>query len=85
MQNKQSMKVIEPFNDTIVAINASGSSFVDDDYFQKVLGEQPKESDYNSYPVKVTCLEVGWLIQNEDNCGINFLQSIEESENTALF
>lgn len=40
MANKQSMKVLVPFSDTIIAIDEASSSFIDDDYYEKFEDEE---------------------------------------------
>lgn len=39
------------------------------------MGEED-DPDYNSYPVKVVGLEVGWLIKNKNKEGKAFLDAI---------
>jgi hypothetical protein len=47
------------------------------------MGEDLGNRHYNSYPVKVVGLEIGWLIN--DDWGTKFLQSILSSENLDLY
>jgi hypothetical protein len=69
MENKQSMKVSSTFSEDIVKIAAAHHSFIDLDYFKDAMGEVNDKDDrqnrYNSYPVKIECLEIGWIIQKD--------------------
>jgi len=46
------------------------------------MGEDESQ-DYNSYPVKVCALEIGWLLKEKE--GIEFLVAISRSENLDLY
>ena len=63
------MKVSEAFTEDIVKIEGAHHSFIDLDYFKNVMGEVDDKDDqqnvYKSYPVKVECLEIGWIIQKD--------------------
>lgn len=66
MQNKQNLRIAEPYNDQIVAVNYSITSYVDNEYYKKFfderLFEEEKEStsysSYKKYPVKITALQI---------------------------
>ena len=49
-------------SDTIVCIERAYSSYVDENYFREMMQEK-KDSDHNSFPVKVVALEVGWILE----------------------
>lgn len=49
-----------------MSIVDSKGSYVDEAFFKKKMKEEDDNS-YNSYPVKVVGLEVGWLIKNKNN------------------
>lgn len=78
------MKVKEVFSDKIIAINHAYSSFVDDDYFIDKLGEEKNDQDVYSYAVRVTCLEIDWILK-DDKFGYRFLKRIYDSTNLELY
>lgn len=82
MQNTASLRVYEPVNEQLVAISHAYVSYVDDNYYRKSFGED-KFADYNSYPVKVVCVEVGWVLNSDD--GYRFLQCVNTTESLDLF
>jgi len=47
------------------------------------MGEDLNNNSYNSYPVKIVGLEIGWLIN--DDWGKKFLASVLSSENLDLY
>ena len=61
-----------PHNESIVAVVQSRGSYVDEAFFKEYMFEEDN-NNYNSYPVKVVGLEVGWLIKDKNNYGKKFL------------
>ena len=82
MQNTASLRVAGTVNEQLVAINHAYVSYVDDNYYRKMFGED-KFADYNSYPVKVVCVEVGWVLNSAD--GHRFLQCLNTTESLDIF
>ena len=56
------MRVTAPFSDNIIGIASASSSFIDEDFYTNKMNQKKHDSDYNSYPVKVEILEVGWIL-----------------------
>lgn len=82
MQNKQTLKVDSALSEEIVRITPAYGSYVDEAYFRGVMGEQLKQ-DFNSFPVKIVGLEIGWLLREPE--GIHFLKALRESENLDIY
>lgn len=97
MLNCQSLRVEQPMNGDIVAMNDAYGQYVDDDYFRKCFNaqipvpsqklennEQKEEHDqWNSYPVKTIAVEVGWILSTAE--GFEFLRELNQSESLDLF
>jgi hypothetical protein len=77
------LKVAHPFSNQIVALETSQGSYVDEHYFKKIMHEELDNTNFNSYPVKVVGLEIGWLVNEE--WGKKFLASILNSNNLDLY
>lgn len=93
MQNKQSLRVSDPYNDQIVRVNYSVTSYADDEYYKnpEFYGEQKENDDFKKYPVKISALRIHWINdiiegQNSQNSdGKKFLDAILRSENIDLY
>jgi hypothetical protein len=53
MVHKQTLVVDEQYNDQIVKVDQSSSSFTDASFFTKVFQERPKNPNFKSFPVRV--------------------------------
>ena len=53
MDDKHILRLEEPFSDDIVAMAASRSIYLDDDFYNRSMGEQKSNIDFKSYPVNV--------------------------------
>jgi len=82
MLNKQTMRVVDTYQDKIVAIGDAQSSYIDEDYFKKKMGENLEDERFKSYPVKVVALRMQWILQEE---GEEFLLNILRSENLDIY
>ena len=51
MLNKQTLKVYGVHSDKIVAVNPSGTSYVDDSFYKEVMREDKDNEEYANYPV----------------------------------
>ena len=84
MQNKQSLRIDKAFSNEIVKIRDSYSCYVDQDYFRDVMNEDIlNEYEYNSFPVKIVAVEIGWILSEKN--GIKFLEALLGSENIDTF
>ena len=81
------MKIEVCYNDDIVAILPSGTSYVDNEYYRTVAGEDVNNTTYKNYPVNVQGISIDWIInmdEGNDN-GLRFLQAIYKSESLDIF
>ena len=95
MKNKHVLRINQPFSKDIIAIADASSQFIDDLFFQNKMGEKKEKEqmalhDVVSYPVKIVCLRVGWIIYDEkinsmSRDGHKFLQSIVKSKDLDFF
>jgi hypothetical protein len=58
-------------SDTIVAIAASHTAYVDDDFYTTQFGEKTDKVNYKAFPVEVVSLPIGWIISTPE--GKDFL------------
>jgi hypothetical protein len=62
MVDKKVLRVKEPLNDTIVTLQASITSYIDEDFYKEKVGEDMDDKDCKGFPVDVVSLKVGWII-----------------------
>ena len=62
MDDKHILRLEEPFSDDIVAMAASRSIYIDENFYTNEMGDQKTNKNFKSYPVNVECLRVGWII-----------------------
>lgn len=74
MQNKQTLKVANQWNDKFVSINSSYTMFVDEHFFRNKIHEDEKNQNFNSYPIKMQAFEIGWIINTDE--GYDFMQAL---------
>jgi hypothetical protein len=63
-------------------VNGSSSSFTDNNFYKKVFKEEPKNQSFKSFPVRVSLVNIRWLLTEN---GKNFLEVIEKSENIKIY
>ena len=86
MANTASLRVASTVNEQLVAINHAYVSYVDDRYYRKSFHTPKNEEEFKSYqshPVKVVCVEVGWVLNSED--GLAFLRQLNTTESLDIF
>ena len=81
------MKIENCINDDFVAILASGTSYVDNEYYRKTAGEDIENLSYKNYPVNVQGISIDWIINMDEGneYGKKFLQAIFNSESLDIF
>ena len=82
MTNSQSLRVAEPVNDNIVAINHAFSTYVDQAYYKEYFNIGTA-SNYKSYSVRTVGVETGWILNTDE--GYSFLIALNLSANLELF
>ena len=80
MVKKQTLRQKQQFNDSIVGMASTSCIYIDNLFFKDRLKEGPNEK---SYPVKMTGLRVGWIINEPE--GKEFLQAILQLDNLELY
>ena len=90
MQQKQTLKIpsTEIYNEDIISILPSSSSYVDNEYFRKYAYENlSKASVYKNNPVNVRGISIDWIInhQEENNNGREFLEALVNAQNLEVF
>lgn len=94
MTGKQTLKIDESqrWSEDIVTINEANSCFLDNLYFKDVIQEKQGNTEkYTIFPIKMVCLEIHWIIQDqneetdEKNWGLEFLKQLAFTENLDLF
>jgi hypothetical protein len=79
------MRVIKSYNDEIVQIVDSPCIYIDEDFYSSHFKEEKdvKKQGFKSFPVKIECLNVGWIINSDE--GRELLQNILDSEKIEYF
>lgn len=70
MMNKQTLKIKAKFNDEIVAISGSTSSYIDNAFYREKLGEAQGEDlvellygeEFKNYPVSTWAFRIDWIL-----------------------
>ena len=65
MTNKNTLVLESAYNDTIISVNRSACSYVDEAYFETVMGENKENPSYKNYAVTTTALRVDWIMDQE--------------------
>ena len=52
-------------NHEIVQVSPSSSSYVDDDYFEKVMGEDRENDKFQTYAINMKCIRADWILQDD--------------------
>ena len=66
MLNKQTLIIKQKEEDSIIAVSPSTSSYVDEDYFNKVVGEDIDNPNNLTYAVSFRCIRADWLINKPE-------------------
>jgi hypothetical protein len=51
MQEKKVLRIKEPLAEHIIAMAASHTTYVDEDFYEKKFGENNKRADFKAFPV----------------------------------
>ena len=81
MLNKSTLKLKSSAqeDEEIIIVRPTKSSYVDEDYFKKVVGELDADelesiSDRKTFAVKIECVKADWIINEE--VGLKFLKEM---------
>ena len=83
MINKQTIMLRNKEENEIIAIQGSITSYVDEDYFAKVMHEDLEDQSNLTFAVKFTSIRADWLM-NED-LGLQFLKEMLRQKRRDLF
>lgn len=70
------------YNEAIVTVNRSITSYVDDAYFENRMNEDKNNESFSNYPIKMMALRVSWLFEKD---GKRLLEAYLDSEKLELF
>lgn len=60
------MRASEQEDEEIVIVRPSLSSYIDEDYFKKVVGERASADVHaNTFAVQVMCVKADWIINDQ--------------------
>ena len=82
MTNKSTLVIPSAYNDSIICICQSECSYVDEFYFEEVMGEDKSNTSNKNFAVTTSALRVDWIMQNE---GKQFLQALLRTEDETIF
>ena len=76
MQDKTILKVPSFYSHSkkIVKIQSSTGLYLDDKFFSERMDEDTLNDQSKSYPVNLIAVKVDWMVEDQDDCGRNFLQ-----------
>ena len=83
MLDKNILRVKNPLNDSIIAIDSSPTLFVDDIFYREKFKEEKLNPHFKAYPVDILALKIDWIISTSQ--GKEFLQALSQSENLDFF
>ena len=66
MLNKQTLIIKKKEEDSMISVSPSSYSYVDEDYFNKVVGEDIDNPNFLTYAVKFRCIRADWLINKPE-------------------
>jgi len=72
-------------SEEIVRVSPSSSSYVDDDYFQNVMGEDRENLKFQTYAINMRCVRADWILQDEKGLGIVFMNEMLRKKNREVF
>ena len=83
MKNKQTLILKnKDLDEQLVAINSTPYSYVDENYFKEVMGEDEDNPDHMTFAVQVKAIKADWIINNDDkDDGISFLRELLRQQN----
>ena len=84
MVNKQTLQLKPIYSgDEIVIIRTSKLSYIDETYFENVMGEDIKNKKYQTYGVQLNAIRGDWILNEE--IGRQFLQAMLWKKNRDVF
>ena len=83
MINKQTLIIAGSDTDEIIKLCPSKSSYVDEDYFEDVMGEDHHNPEFKTYGVNMCCIRADWILDEE--AGLDFLKAMLREKNREVF
>ena len=69
----------------IVKVSPSRSSYVDDSYFENIMGEDRDNAKFQTYAVNMKCIRADWILQDELGLGLVFMNEMLRKKNREVF
>jgi hypothetical protein len=69
----------------IVSMASSRTIYLDDNFYRDSMGEDKIEKHYKSYPVDISTIKIGWILDSEDDAGKEFLSAIQNCDKIDYF
>lgn len=66
MMSKQVLRKANPFSSDIIALAHGSTQYIDETFYEKKMGES-QDNTVSSFPVKIVCLRVGWILYDSVN------------------
>ena len=85
MVNKQTIQLKMADNEELVKVSPSKSSYVDDNYFENVMGEDQTNLKYLTYAVQMKAIRADWILQDDEGLGIEFMNAMLRKKNRDVF
>jgi hypothetical protein len=85
MLNKQTIMLKNVDSHEIVKVSPSRSSYVDDSYFESIMGEDRDNAKFQTYAVNMKCIRADWILQDELGLGLVFMNEMLRKKNREVF
>ena len=72
-------------NEEIIKVCPSRSSYVDEDYFEEVMGEDIYNPNNKTFGVNIKSVRADWILNDEEGIGMEFLQAMLRKRNREIF
>ena len=93
MREKMIFRINYSYNDVLADINYSSSLYLDDNYFKTMMSDLTGRDDekgrslYNakSIPVDIYALRINWILEDDNNNGLQFLFELYDTKAMETF
>jgi len=69
----------------IVRVSPSSSSYVDDHYFEEIMGEDRENTKFQTYAINMKCIRADWILQDDQGLGLIFMNEMLRKKNREVF
>lgn len=89
MVNKQTICLKGQEDDDIVIVRPTNCSYVDEKYFELIMGENISNPRFQTYSVRIKCVRADWILQDsvdeKEAIGLNFMNNMLKKKNREVF